>query len=204
MGGDPMKQQAGFTLIEALAATALAAIMMTAVMSVVSAMARSDRANGTSPELIDWRSQVIDVISRDLRHADTYQSDVDGITLSGHVALDKHTLKPAHRPAVVNYVIEEYADQKWLLRTQTDPDDRSLRNSWTQAVCSGVLSVSIASEVRTVQAQAALPESELSGEVFTVDTQGVTSTSMPMDKATVIIEWIDESIGRTTVTILTR
>jgi prepilin-type N-terminal cleavage/methylation domain-containing protein len=141
-----VKHNNGFTLIETLAATALAAIMMTAVLAVITAMGRNDR--GVTPEQVpaDWRDRTTRIIEQDLRHARRYESRDNRITLYGPVSLDRGTLMPTHRPSIVTYGVVENAGQSWLTRTQTDPDARSLRNSWTELVCSGVVEVSITAE----------------------------------------------------------
>lgn len=138
-----MMHRRGFTLIEMMAATALAAIMMVAVISVVSALARHDTVSLADTHDADVRHRLTSVIARDLRHAEYFDSEDNRLTLAGPVSLDPVSLSPTHRPAVVTYEVTEYAGRDWLLRTQVDPESRALDNRWAQLVCDGVRGLSI-------------------------------------------------------------
>ncbi len=197
-----MKHRNGFTLIEALAATALAAIMMTAVMSVVSAIARSDKASGGDVHDADWRGRVIQVIRRDLQHADEVQSLEDRVILTGYVSLDRETLKPTHRPAVVTYAINQYAGKSWLLRTQTDLESRSLHNAWTQVVCSGVRGLAVSTQSGV--SEAGPSDALLTEERGTDNDQTNESLAVPMETARLTLTWTQAKFSESSSTLLIR
>jgi len=197
-----MKHRDGFTLIEALAATALAAIMMIAVMSVVSAIARSDKAIDTDTRDDDWRSRVIQVIRQDLQHADEVQSLDGRVILTGHTSLDRKTLKPTHRPAVVVYAISQYAGQSWLVRTQTDPESRSLHNAWAQVVCSGVsgLTVSILAGATVDSPPDPVPTSDAQTDTNPTKQR----PEVPVETAILTLAWAQATDAASTTTMLFR
>ncbi len=196
-----MKHHLGFTLIEALAATALAAIMMVAVTSVVSALARHDTLTDTDPHT-DWRRQLTRVIQRDLQHAQQYHSQDNKLTLTGPVSLDAGTLKPTHHPAIVTYQINEYAGQSWLLRTQTDPDSRALNNAWTQLVCRGVRGLAVM-DVPQSAGVIASPESHIDGS----ETETISDPQtlwVPVKTVTLSLAWAGPEQPASSTTLLIR
>ncbi|MEZ6192077.1 MAG: prepilin-type N-terminal cleavage/methylation domain-containing protein [Phycisphaerales bacterium] len=212
-----MKRCNGFTLIEALAATALAAIMMTAVMSVVTAIARSDKMEDRTPDQSDWRSRVSEVIRQDVRHAHTVESRDNRITFTGHVSLDRKRLNPTHRPAVVTYSVVQDTGQSWLFRTQTDTEDRSLHNSWSQAVCSGIRGISLTTQSTFNKLEStgrpedgmAIVGPEESGEADNSGGKQLEAeptkqilTEVPTVTATLVLVWEDPSVGESTTTLL--
>jgi len=197
-----MKHQDGFTLIESLAATVLAAIMMAAVMSVVSGIVHSDKAVHDNTHDADWRRRVIQVIKRDLQHAEEVQTLDDRVILTGYASLDRKTLKPTHRPAIVTYAINQHAGQSWLIRTQTDTESRSLHNAWGQVMCSGVLGISVLTEaeVGAVEQPDALPT-----EGDQADNNQINERlEVPTETATLTLTWMDAQEGGSPITLLIR
>jgi len=197
-----MTRQHGFTLIEALAATALTAIMMTAVISVVAAIARHDDTTDTNPTNTDWRRQLTRVITRDLQHADHVQSLDNKLTLTGPVSLDANTFKPTHLPTIVTYEVIQHADQSWLMRTQTDPNSRSLHNAWTQPVCSGVQGLSVVSVPSATQVITPAKRDDDQDQADGISTQE--TLLIPVDTATLTLIWADTDEPVSTTTLLLR
>lgn len=197
-----MRHRYGFTLIEALAATALAAIMMAAVISIISAIARHDNLDDTNTPSSDWRGQLIGVIKRDLQHATHFHSQDNKLTLTGHVSLDSKTLKPTHRPAIVSYEINKYADQSWLVRTQIDPDSRALNNAWTQLICSGVQGLAVVDQPRTT---GAITSREPQIDEDAMDSNPTPETlPVPVETVTLSLIWANPDQPASSTTLLIR
>ncbi len=198
----------GFTLIEAMAATALSAIMMTALMSVTTAIVRNGPDETTTDQPASWRRHVIEVFRRDLAHADTVQASPSRVVLTGHVSLDRETSSPTHQPAVVTYSLKRVADRSWLLRTQVDLEDHSLHNTWVQIVCAGVLSF----EVQT--GDVAVDDPDLSTPAPAIASASETESPQPIeafsgqsvltDAADLTITWDDKIQSTTSVVLLSR
>jgi len=197
-----MNHRDGFTLIETLAATALAAIMMTAVMTVVTAIARSDKAVGVDPHDADWRRRVVWVIKRDLQHADEIQSLDDRVILTGHVSLDPQTLKPTHLRAEVTYAIRQHAGKSWLIRTQTDPQSRSLHNAWAQVVCAEVSGLAVSTQAGATEDTSAESSPTSDDQADTNPTEH--RPEVPVETATLTLTWAQETDAATTTTMLIR
>jgi hypothetical protein len=128
-------------MIETIGALVLAAVMMTTVMTVVTALARHGPSEGQDHGR--WRQRVTDLIAQDILHARGIQSRDNRVTLNGHPALDQQTLEPSHRPVTVTYHIHASGGQSWLVRTQTDTDSRSMNNHWSEVVASGVTGIEV-------------------------------------------------------------
>lgn len=150
-----------FTLIETLAATALAALLMLAMLALIEAIGRTNTAMARSDGHRDERCRrIADLIALDLRHADEVTRDDAGrrLVLVGPVGLNERTLEPVHRPAEVVYElcpvartprfdVGEEARRRdanaqspvtWLVRKQANDDVPTNRHTWSQLVCAGV------------------------------------------------------------------
>ena len=87
-----------FTILELLAATALTALLMVAVLHVVGAIGASRAALARQADLGAWRTDLLDLLRRDLANATKVSFGPDSITLIGHGALDPRTLEFRHEP----------------------------------------------------------------------------------------------------------
>ncbi len=189
-----MNRCGGFTLIEALAATALAAIMMTAVMTVVSALAHDDSRQANESERESWQQRMIELVEQDLRYSDSVTDQGDGVLMTGHLSLDQDTLTPTHRPVQVSYHIRKFADKSWLIRSQTDLESRALDNSWSEVVCSGVRAIKVMNAQQSTSSAANDKD----------QTDSLIDQAVAMDTAVVTIVWDTPDEDATTFNLVLR
>ena len=121
-----------FTLIEQLAAVALASLFMLAGLAVLGGLAR-DGTTAASPRG-DARalSRAADLIEWDLAQAARFRVEHGGAVLTGFGSLDS-TMNPTHRPARVEYRLAGPGDARRLVRRQTSldvPSNRATREDW--------------------------------------------------------------------------
>ncbi len=189
-----MNKRRGFTLIEALAATALAAIMMTAVMTVISALAHDDSQAVNDSKRESWQQRMIELVEQDLRYSDSVLDQGDGVLMTGHLSLDQDTLKPTHRPVEVMYHTRKYADKSWLIRSQTDLESRALDNSWSEVVCSGVRAIKVMNAQQSTSS-AANDENQADSLI---------DQAVAMDTAVVTIVWDTPEEDATMINLVIR
>ena len=134
----------GFTLIEALASTALAALLMLAGVSVVASLGRS-RAILTRDAARTEIREVVEMIRFDLANARWIKARANHVTLTGFGGLDPRTLAPNHRPVRIIYTLKKTGSQTWLVREQAGLDAPSSGNGWSELICAGVEKFSIES-----------------------------------------------------------
>ena len=128
----------GMTAIEVLAATLLASLMLAAVAGILGALARQDRDLRTREEAPQWQRQLVEQMLWDVRNARHYQSGPRGVWLKGFGARDFVTMQPTGQPAIITYTIMEAAGDRWLVRRESHPTDRTNNQARTDIVCRGV------------------------------------------------------------------
>lgn len=131
-----------FTLLELLAATALAAVLMVVLLQVVAAMARGkvvlerDAAAHTAP----WQADLVENLRWDLTNTVEGTAEPGRLRLSGHGSLDRATLDSGHRPVNVSYAIEQLGGRPWLVRRQSPRGGLTNERGWSELVCPDVAS----------------------------------------------------------------
>lgn len=123
-----------------MAATALAALLMIAVLAVTTSLARSGVVLSTAARADTWSAGLIDLIRWDLLQAQSVQTGTSHLTLQGYSALAPRTLSPTHRPVSVSYQLQTIGKQSWLVRRQTNLDQLTSHNAGLELVCAGVAS----------------------------------------------------------------
>lgn len=136
----------GFTLIELLAASALAAVLMLVLMQVMASLGRTRAVMRTADENRDaahtpWKSDLLDLIRRDLANAAEVKFAPDRLTITGHGAIDRRTMQPSHEPVTVVYEIDR-GDR--FVRRQSPRGGMTGQPVWSELVCTGVSRLSIA------------------------------------------------------------
>lgn len=131
----------GFTLIEMLLATVLAALLLGGVLTVTAAMSR-DAARAATPTE-PARSSIVRLLEWDLTNAATMQPSDDGqsLTLVGNGALDRRTMSPDGRLARVVYRIDPQT--RALAREQRYLDDEVRPEPWIELLGTGVKRIDI-------------------------------------------------------------
>ena len=138
-----MNERNGFTLIETLAACALAALLLLVALQVVGSVGRSQRTMTRRDDATAWADGVLDVIRADVLNA-RHVTVADGeLRIDGYNALDPATLRPSNRPARVIYRVRPIAGRPWLARSQTRLDDLTNAATTTQPLCPDVAALAV-------------------------------------------------------------
>ncbi len=122
-----MKRQKhhGFTLIELVVASAIAVVLMGAVLAMLASIAR-DRvrlATARPAEAAD-QSSLVELFRRDLLSATKIQvNQSNHIVLETCASLDGQTWQRIDRPSIVTYRLIEDHGFHWLVRQQRFADD---------------------------------------------------------------------------------
>ena len=130
-----------FTLLELLAASALAAVMMVVMLQVIAALSRDKVAldrKAAADDWTPWQRDLVESLRWDLSHAAEGTAEPNLLKLTGHGALDQATLAPLHRPVTVSYRIEQLGDRSWLVRRQTPRGGAAGGGGWSELVCPDV------------------------------------------------------------------
>ncbi len=140
----------GFTLLELLMATALAAMLMVGVLAVVASIASpAHEAAQTRGQGVRGIGQVVSdappvdawvaLLREDLAHARSVKAQPDGsLVLAGYTGLAGAGRERSHRPAVVTYSVKRIEGRDWLVRRQVLLDVLSNQNVQNDLVAAGV------------------------------------------------------------------
>ena len=92
----PNAKENAFTLIEMVAATALAGILMLAVMTVIGGSAQTRKAYiAESQRSAPWRDRLVETIQTDLLHLDAFSGTPSGKALLHELETARIEWKPA-------------------------------------------------------------------------------------------------------------
>jgi prepilin-type N-terminal cleavage/methylation domain-containing protein len=130
----------GFTLVEMLLATTLAAILMGGVLTATAALAR-DRRRMEARTAIDPSTGVMEMIRRDLTNGAAIVGAVNsnGFELVGFGGIDSKTFAANQRLVRVRYrVIRSGSGGGALVREQSYLDDAIRPDRWNEVVAAGV------------------------------------------------------------------
>jgi prepilin-type N-terminal cleavage/methylation domain-containing protein len=130
----------GFTLVEMLLATTLAAILMGGVLTATAALAR-DRRRMEARTAIDPSAGVMDLIRRDLANgaAIVGATDSNGFELVGFGGIDAKTFAGNQRLVRIRYrVVRSGKGPGVLVREQSYLDDAIRPDRWNEVVAAGV------------------------------------------------------------------
>ncbi len=136
-----------FTLIELLAATALAGVLMVGVLGVITSLGRTKQQmrlleDGAPTPHIE---RFLDLLRLDLTHGELtgHFRGQGPIEIAGHGGLDPRALTITHRPASIVYGVRELGGALWLVREQTLLDEPTNRRTTTALVLRGVSAVAL-------------------------------------------------------------
>lgn len=135
------KHSAAFTAVELLAATALAAVLMAAVMGVIASLGPMRQAITDRGERTLWKEDLIRLLRHDLAEARRITAPNGVLVVEGWRRLDPRTLSGSHLPTRVRYRLvrsEDEAGVGLLVREQTDLLDLTNRPTRAMLVCVGV------------------------------------------------------------------
>ena len=127
------------TLVELLAASALAASLMAATLGVIGNLNKQRRILFAEGSVEPWRRQLAEQVRWDFANARKMCSRVGELRLVGYGGVDFLTDEPTHRPTEIVYSIQEECGRRWLLRKEIHLDAGSLHNSRTELVAAGAV-----------------------------------------------------------------
>jgi prepilin-type N-terminal cleavage/methylation domain-containing protein len=157
------RRNSGFTLVELMLASALAAVMLGGVLTVLTVVARDRQrlaAGAAAGGGGDGAERVLALLRRDLTHARTFQQPSPRgkvLLLEGYGGINADTLLPDGRLCRVEYRIEELDAKRWLFRRQRYLDDRTHPQPWTAVVSSEVQRIFVDEVVTQVKPATARP-----------------------------------------------
>lgn len=128
----------GMTAIEVLAATVLAALMLAAVSGILGMLARQDRELRSDRSHQSWEGQILERMRSDFRGSRLYSVSRERLQLVGFAARDFVTGQPTGRRAIIEYYLVEAKGERWLLRRESHPDDRTNDSSRVELACRGI------------------------------------------------------------------
>jgi prepilin-type N-terminal cleavage/methylation domain-containing protein len=142
-----MTRRRGFTLLEMLLATVLAALLMAAVLAMLVGVSR-DRRRLTAATNTPRPQALIEQFRRDLINARTITRSRDGrsIVLVGQGAIDRQSLSCNNRYVRVSYRQIQDNRTPCLIREQEYLDNPARSERWSELVAVGVTSFRIIPE----------------------------------------------------------
>jgi hypothetical protein len=134
-----MTKKLAFTIVELLAATALAAVLLGGLLLLTGALARSTRALDQVAQADEWHRGVVELLRRDLAAATRVELGDGKVTLRGHGEIDRLMGNATHRPATVAYEQARLEDGRmWLFRRQGPGAGPERTGEWIEPVCPDV------------------------------------------------------------------
>lgn len=126
-------------MIELVAATALAAVLMIAVLQVTASL-------GSTQAMLDrhqsrhaaWEQALTRQLASDVRQARDIKVRPHRLILGGAIGQTDQTVDADHQPATVTYKILRFAGHRFLVRDQKNLLDRTNHNTRVELLCGGV------------------------------------------------------------------
>ena len=176
----------GFTIMELLIASALAAILMIGILVATTQQARQvqRQQKRTSPTELD---SLIQLLRHDLMLAQTCRIKDDLIHLQGYFKRDPKTHQQTQQPAQVIYRLVELGQDTWLIRHQRDPKNLTLEDSTANLLCKGITSMQLLA-VQMPTEESATQESATDDDETEASTLPV-ETDIPIEPQPFTEEW---------------
>ena len=131
------------TLVELMAASALAAMLFVALSGVLRSLAIQRRTLLAGKTIEPWRVQLAQQLRWDLANARGMKSRFGELRLVGYGSCDFATGEPTFCRSEIVYFVQHIGKGRWLLRKETHPDDMTLNNHRTELVCTGVTDLGV-------------------------------------------------------------
>jgi hypothetical protein len=148
----------GLTMVEVLAATLLAALLMSAVLGVLKAVTGHQKTF-TRGLQESWHSPVCALLEWDLNNSKTVLQNADGFELRGFAGRDLVSGMTLHCRTSIEYAVKKVRDESCLIRTETHLDAPNLDSVRSELVLSRVEQIVLGDSSRTPKGvKAADPE----------------------------------------------
>jgi len=119
-------------------ATALAALVMVAMMGILRNLTVQQRVLLERAEVRTWRLPLVQQLRWDVANARRMAFLSGELHLTGYSARDFKTGQPTQRPTEITYFIVGSEHRNWLVRRETHSDDITNRNARSELVLAGV------------------------------------------------------------------
>ena len=134
--------ESGLTLLEMIAALALATILLVSTIAIFRAIGRTDKeAEKLALGNDFWLAEVEDQIRLDLQNSTTMRLDDSALELRGPCHLSEITHRPTSGAATVRWSIEVIAGRPWLVRVQADESSRTNNAVWRQLIAADIQTI---------------------------------------------------------------
>lgn len=131
--------QAGLTLLEMIAALALATILLVSTIAIFRAINRTDKeAQQLALGNDFWLTEVESKLQLDLQNATDLRLDGASLELQGPCYLSVDSNQPTTRTANVRWSIQEIGNRSWLVRTQTEVDSTTNNEPTRQLIAANI------------------------------------------------------------------
>ncbi len=127
----------GFTIIELLAASALAALLTLAGFRVIASINRSNAVMAKQESAAPDTAAVVELLRHDLLHARYIKTARNSLSLAGHGGVSPADYSPTHLPALIVYRVQRVGNHSWLVREQGSLVPGRPRAPWTELVWPG-------------------------------------------------------------------
>ncbi len=133
----------GLTIVELLAATVLAVLLVTAVLSVLKTVTKQATAYNRQPVALAWHARLKQHLTWDLTNSRSIRPIDDGFELSGFAGRDVVSKNAVHCRSIIQYSVSRAGDQHCLMRSEVHPDALSLEHASKELVCLNVGGITI-------------------------------------------------------------
>lgn len=136
----------GFTIAELLAASVLAVLLVTAVLSVLQTVTGRAAVYARESNHEFWHVRLQQQLAWDLTNSRSIRPVESGFELSGFAGRNFVSKTPMHCRSIVRYSVVEAAKQLCLMRSEIHPDALNLENQIQELVCLNISGVVIGAE----------------------------------------------------------
>lgn len=132
------RRQRGMTLVELLAATILAALLMAAVLGVLKSVTHSQKDLRRGGPVEAWQACLVRQLQWDLANSRTVTTTADGFELGGFAGRDFASGATLHSPSSVQYAVRNLGGNACLVRSEAHLDSLELDNQSLELVCNRI------------------------------------------------------------------
>lgn len=126
------------TVVELLVATALASMLIVALLGILGILAEKRKLLIDESAFVPWHVRLERQLRFDLGNARRFELSPDRLRLLGYAGRNFETGRPTHRRTEVVYRLAPAAGKVWLVRDESQLDSLSNANRRTEIVCSGI------------------------------------------------------------------
>lgn len=156
------KARHGLTLVELLAATILASMLMVAVLGVLQSLTRQQKMlldlNQTEP----WQARFWEQLEWDLTNSRTVQVTPEKIVLEGYAGRDAGTQTLTHRPTRIEYSVLQTEATSLLSRYEVETGSRSLQEGVSEVLGVGIKQILLSASEPSLPAEGSEQEISVS------------------------------------------